>query len=157
MPESEADFLAYSYTIGRPEREVSHQGYRRDMSAMPGFLRDYGERLYAEWAAGGTDVPVKARRTRMQYRTVEVHGVKNCRGLHLDRAEIGWTCDEDGDRSKDRFSVSLQSQNEDDYDALGPFWSGTDTVNSADTMPGWLQEQVESARADLLAWVPGHG
>lgn len=157
MPESEACFSAYFCPKGGPVQEVPYNGYRRDMSAMPGFLRDYGERLYAEWTAGGADSPVKVRRTRYQEQVVETRGVTNSRGVLLDRARIEWTCDEDGDRSKDRFSVSLQSRNEEDFDALGPFWSGTDAADSAPTMPDWLKELVKSARADLLAWIPGRG
>lgn len=157
MPESEAYFSAYFHPEGAPEREVPYEGYRRDMSAVPGFLRDYGERLYTDWAAGGPDGPGKVRRTRFQDRVVELHGVQNSRGLHFDRARVEWTCDEDGDRARDRFSVSLQSRNEEDFDALGPFWSGTDAADSAPTMPDWLRDLVKSARADLLAWVPGRG
>lgn len=148
-------FLAFKSYNSDPDRQWPFEGKYSDLqSQLDEDIRTCGERLHAVVTSGpldGESVGIM----RHMHRTLDVPWVKTTDGKPLPRCEIYWTCREDGDRSKDSYSVDLQPAVDEDY--LAPSWSGTGETVISKKMPGWMVQLVETCRRDLLAWEPGQG
>lgn len=171
-PLSDAHFVASLTYFNENPVGRSFHGKRGEMQSVPDTVVEYGEKLLEAWAGTGS-VP-KARRALHIQRDLDVSQFTLSTGEPLppdiSLASICWKCDEDGDRSLDRFSLCLKPIGG-DFHPQGPSWDGDGDVagsrwhpiglragslvtGDGQPMPDWLVQLVEDCRADLLAWNP---
>lgn len=174
-PQSDAHFAASLtyYNSGNPIGRSFH-GKRGQTQSVPDHVVGYGEKLLGVWDGTDTDTALKVHRARHIQRDLDVSQLTLSTGEPLppdiSLASICWKCDEDGDRSLDRFSLCLKPIGG-DFHPQGPIWDGDGDVaesrwhpiglragslvaGDGQPMPDGLVQLVEECRADLLAWVP---